>query len=412
MWITMQFGQRADVAAVVGLAAGVPRLARPVAVLDVVERIVVVVEEVPADHVVDEPVRVVVIAVAERDQDVLRVEQVGRPHAEPASLRGVALHARVAGEVDHVEHAVPVRVVLRRVGGAVLAAFERSRAVRVRRRHLAPGDARLAAQVEHRAAVVPLDARVEDGDGDVGTAGRGCPREVVVRRGGVDQVSAAHPVQLAGVGVDRHVPGLLVGRVHPGLLRPGGELARPRVRRVEAVLAVVARVRSRAGRGRRRGRLTRWPRSSGPPAAAPTATCAFLPLLLPWCALTSASVAAGRPARTTISRRPPLRLSRGLVNRRLPAWALLYTCLPGRRLSGGRSRPRSAAPCDASPRGRRCSAPRTCRTAAPAPAPSSPRSSTTRARPGSVTSPIRTDTRGCARRFLTQSDRSRPPESM
>ncbi len=60
MWITMQFGQEPSVRAVVGLAARALGLAGAVAVVDVVEGVVVVVEEVPADHVVDVAVAVVV----------------------------------------------------------------------------------------------------------------------------------------------------------------------------------------------------------------------------------------------------------------------------------------------------------------------------------------------------------------
>ena len=74
----MQFGHVPSVAAVVGLGGRVLRLAGAVPVLDVVVRVVVVVEEVPADHVVGVAVAVVVVAVGERDQDVLRVEH-GRP---------------------------------------------------------------------------------------------------------------------------------------------------------------------------------------------------------------------------------------------------------------------------------------------------------------------------------------------
>jgi hypothetical protein len=65
---------RAELAAVVGLGAGVARLAGAVAVLDVVVGVVVVVEEVPADEVVDVAVAVAVGAVGEGDEHVLRIE--------------------------------------------------------------------------------------------------------------------------------------------------------------------------------------------------------------------------------------------------------------------------------------------------------------------------------------------------
>ena len=52
----MQFGQEPSVAAVVGLGGRALGLAGAVPVLDVVEGVVVVVEEVPADDVVDEAV--------------------------------------------------------------------------------------------------------------------------------------------------------------------------------------------------------------------------------------------------------------------------------------------------------------------------------------------------------------------
>jgi hypothetical protein len=64
----------AELSAVVGLRGRVARLAGAVAVLHVVKRVVVVVEEVPAHDVVAEAVGVVVHAVREGDQHVLRVE--------------------------------------------------------------------------------------------------------------------------------------------------------------------------------------------------------------------------------------------------------------------------------------------------------------------------------------------------
>jgi hypothetical protein len=59
-----------------------------VAVLDVVEWVVVVVEEVPADDVVLEAVPVRVVAVGEGDQHVLRVEHVRGPDAARVPRRG------------------------------------------------------------------------------------------------------------------------------------------------------------------------------------------------------------------------------------------------------------------------------------------------------------------------------------
>jgi hypothetical protein len=179
---------------VVDLADRVLRLAGAVAVLDVVERVVVVVEEVPARDVVGVAVGVGVVAVREGDQEVLRREHVRRARAARVGL----VHAVVAGEVAEVEDVVAVRVVGGRVGGAVDARDQR-RARGVGRGQLLGVQARLEAQVLHRAGVVPLDAGVEHGDRHVRAAGCDHPAGLhgVV---GVDQVRAADAVQLSGVG--------------------------------------------------------------------------------------------------------------------------------------------------------------------------------------------------------------------
>ena len=214
----------ADVAAVVGLRGRVPRLAGPVAVLDVVERVVVVVEEVPADEVVDVAVAVVVDPVAERDQQVLRLEHPRRPDA----LRRVRLDPVVAGVVDQVEDAVAVQVPLAGVAvgtaaAAILAGLVRRREpVVARLRRLAGADPRLLAEIAHRAGVVPLDPRVEDRDRHVGTAGRR-PEGGLGSGIGVDDVGAADAAEL-----DR---ARIVGRVR----RIGGR------RELEGVAAEVAR---------------------------------------------------------------------------------------------------------------------------------------------------------------------------
>ena len=64
MCIAMQLGQVPSSPPLFGLRGRVLGLAGAVPVLDVVVGVVVVVEEVPADHVVDEAVAVVVVAVA------------------------------------------------------------------------------------------------------------------------------------------------------------------------------------------------------------------------------------------------------------------------------------------------------------------------------------------------------------
>src|SRR5262249_59559624 len=77
-------------------------LARAVAIRHLVERVVVVVQEVPARDVVDVAVGVAIGAVAEGADHVLRIEQ-----PVPVGI----LHAGVCGVVGDVEHAVIVQVV-------------------------------------------------------------------------------------------------------------------------------------------------------------------------------------------------------------------------------------------------------------------------------------------------------------
>jgi hypothetical protein len=90
-----------------------------VPVLDVVERIVVVVEEVPADDVVVEAIAIVVGPVRERDQNVLRVEQRPPVLDRTVAERRRGVDAGVARVVERVEDAIPVRIPGVRVGGAV-----------------------------------------------------------------------------------------------------------------------------------------------------------------------------------------------------------------------------------------------------------------------------------------------------
>ena len=181
-------------------------------VVDVVERVVRVVDEVPARDVVDEAVVVVVDAVGEGDDEVLRREHPGRPVAALFGRRRVrALRvvfddvrdARVAGVVERVEDALFEHVVRDRPGAAGFAArhapvgvvvaatrrargfavdvrrgIERFRHVDFRRGQLAGVDPVLAPQLQHVAAVVPEDPRVELRDADVGTAERDVHRRV------------------------------------------------------------------------------------------------------------------------------------------------------------------------------------------------------------------------------------------
>ncbi len=193
---------RADLAgAVVRFGGGVLVLAGAVAVLHLVVGVVVVVDEVPAGDVVGVAVVVVVDAVGEGDDQILRREHAGRAVAAFARRRRVGAvriafddvrHARVAGVVEHVEHALFEHVVGDRAAaarrasghaavGVVVAAARRARRravdvgggverrgeVDFRRRQLADVEHHLGAQLGHVAGVVPLDARVELADRDV-----------------------------------------------------------------------------------------------------------------------------------------------------------------------------------------------------------------------------------------------------
>jgi len=104
-------GTAAELAAVVGLGARIPGLAGAVTVLHVVERVVVIVEKVPAGDVVHEAVAVGVAAVGEA---MIRSWGVITP-AGPArrgSLRSTGNPVVVVDVEDPVAVAVVVRAVL------------------------------------------------------------------------------------------------------------------------------------------------------------------------------------------------------------------------------------------------------------------------------------------------------------
>ncbi len=223
--------------AVVGLGGRVLGLAGAVAVLHLVEGIVVVVDEVPAGDVVHVAVAVAVHSVAERRDQVLGIEK-------PVAV--AVADARVGGVVGDVEDAVVVEVVRigvlegagqlgLRVAGGVLG-----------QRQLAAVEPDLAAQVRHGARVVPLDARVEHGDGHVGPPGGDLP-------GAVD-AHALDAEELGGIRVDRGIAGL-VARELPGCA--AGEVDGPHGRarhRKPAVGRIVLRRRPRRRRGVGEGR--------------------------------------------------------------------------------------------------------------------------------------------------------------
>ena len=180
----------ADLAAVVLLGSGILGLARPVAVLRLVARVVVVLEEVPAGDVVDVAVPVVVLPVGEGviEDEVLGVEHI---------VRVAVLRARVLPVVVDVEHAICVRVVLRRT---------------LRQRKLAGVHPHLAAKIGE--FVGPVDAGVEDGDRHVRTSRARLPR--------ADDARADHAVELLRVVVQQRIAAL-VARV---LQTPGDVLGR------------------------------------------------------------------------------------------------------------------------------------------------------------------------------------------
>jgi len=196
-------GARADLAgAVVGFGRRVLVLARAVPVLHLVVGVVVVVDEVPAGDVVGVAVFVVVGAVGEGDDQILRREHAGRPVTTFLGRRrvgalGIAFDhvrdARVARVVEHVEDVLFERVVGDRPAasrcasrhaavGVVIAGGRRTRGravdvrggvegraqVDFRRRKLADVEHHLGPQLGHVAGAVPLDARVELADRDVG----------------------------------------------------------------------------------------------------------------------------------------------------------------------------------------------------------------------------------------------------
>jgi hypothetical protein len=125
------------------------RFSGAVPVAHVVERIVVVLVHVPAADVVRITVRIVVHTVAERDDDVTRIEKAVAVFVRNAAVGSVVLH---------VEHAVAVLVV---------------RHAALRQRKLALVESRLVREV----AVVD-HARIEHRDHDVGSTGGLLPCEV------------------------------------------------------------------------------------------------------------------------------------------------------------------------------------------------------------------------------------------
>src|SRR5439155_5947464 len=146
--------------------------------------------------VVDVAVVVLVLAVAEGDDQVLRGEVSGR--ADTAGI--VDVDAAVAGVVAEVEDAVAVGVVLVLVRAAVHAAHQWLGGRVVRNRQLAAVQVDLEADVVHRSSVVPPDARVEHRDLHVGPACGDGPGGAL-RRVRVDDRSAADAVVLPRVGV-------------------------------------------------------------------------------------------------------------------------------------------------------------------------------------------------------------------
>ncbi len=150
-----------------------------VVVVDVVIRVVVVLEEVPPRDVVDVAVVVVVDAVGEGANDVARVDQ-------RVLVLGVLLDTRVVGVVGHVEHAVTVGVV-------VLHAAAASAAVRLRKFPTVQYE--LLHQL--RPLFIPADAAVHHRDDRVGPARGGLPRDVGAR--------APHAEEFLRVQVHRRV---------------------------------------------------------------------------------------------------------------------------------------------------------------------------------------------------------------
>jgi len=253
---------------VVGFGSRVFELAGAVAVLHVVERIVVVVDVVPAGDVVGIAVAVVVAAVGEGDDQVLGREHPGRavaafPGRRREGASRVVLdhirHTRVAGVVEHIEHALTQHVVGDRPAAARRAAgkgavcvevtagcgargfavdpgrrVERARHVDFRRGQLARVEQELRAQHAHSAAVVPLDARVELGDRHVGAADRDLHR-------GVDRAASGN----AGAGCSWE-RGVKIDQAHAG---DAAQLVRLRV-----VFRDRFRFQRLAGRVRGRGR--------------------------------------------------------------------------------------------------------------------------------------------------------------
>ncbi len=189
-----------------GLAVGVLRLAGPVAVVDVVHRVVVVLEEVPPGDVVDVAVVIRVHPVGERADEILGIDLVVAVEVG---------HPRVGPVVGDVEHAVGVPVgcaVVVRVAVHVVAA--EPGVVRVRA-HVAVGVLRagqlravevvLAQQLG--AGLLPADPGVEHGDRDVGTTGRHLP--------GLVQPHALDAIELLRVVRHRGVGGVAVVRELP-----------------------------------------------------------------------------------------------------------------------------------------------------------------------------------------------------
>jgi hypothetical protein len=202
-------------AAPVGLGGGQSGLTRAVAVaalLHLIEGVVVVPEEVPARDVVDVAVAIVIDPIAEQ-----RDEVAGVTHPVGVAARVLArfgIDAGVVGPVGHVEDAVAVEVVGADVlAGSVLGERELAAVEPVLVDRLAPG---------------PLDARVHDGDDDVGAAHADRPRLVH------GHARAEGPLVGADLGL-RDLVG--VGGVQVPLVQ-GLEV--PRARAVEAALGVRA----------------------------------------------------------------------------------------------------------------------------------------------------------------------------
>ncbi len=221
-------------AAVVRLGGRIVRLAGAVPVAHLVERVVVVFEEVPAADVVDVAVSVVVVSVREQEDEVLRIDD---------AVAVLVLHARVL--------LVPVV-------GQVVADVEDPVAVAVvgvSHRVAALGNRQLAAvevELVHHVGklVLPADAGVDHGDQHVGPPGGHLPGEV--------DAGALDAEELLGIGVDQRVAGLIAGQLPVVVAEVVG--ARGRLgRRQEEISGEVGRLDARriGRRGAARRRVAR-----------------------------------------------------------------------------------------------------------------------------------------------------------